>query len=356
MVAVFDQQMVDRLPGRMVGDAVCGPAWLLQLADVFCRGHSVDELSGGMSERTVPRRGVESSGKAGRHGPPSPATDVSTSASSGSESEDDDDVASTSEADDGPTRAKKTTSLKKQLSCGTTGSQAEYFRPEETIILFDWDDTLCPSHWIRANKPALGFHTPAPQEELYQVPLRKLEGAVYALLELALKLGRVAIVTNASEPWVLTSAKNFMPRLVPLVQAIPCLYARSIAGSGGIYSDLPPQRWKEVAFQQEIDGFYSRYEHQSWKNVISIGDSTFERDAVRYVVLGRETTAQKRCRTKTTKMLDAPTIDELIAQVRIVHDALAMMVQHDGNLEIEIDAADLSVDLSLVEKLADAQR
>ena len=28
---------------------------------------------------------------------------------------------------------------------------------------------------------------------------------------------------------------------------------------------------EEIAFEQEISGFYSRYAHQSWKNVISIG-------------------------------------------------------------------------------------
>ena len=38
-------------------------------------------------------------------------------------------------------------------------------------------------------------------------------------------------------------------------------------------------------------------------------------DAVRRVVLERPTN-QKKCRTKTTKMLDQPTIDELISQVK----------------------------------------
>lgn len=30
---------------------------------------------------------------------------------------------------------------------------------------------------------------------------------------------------------------------------------------------------EEIAFEQEIAGFYSRYAHQSWKNVISIGEA-----------------------------------------------------------------------------------
>merc|ERR1719265_1477706 len=77
--------------------------------------------------------------------------------------------------------------------------------------------------------------------------------------------------------------------------------------------ELAPQRWKELVFEQEISGFYSRYAHQSWKNVITIGDSIFERDAVRRVVLNRPS-AKKKCRTKTAKLLDEPEIDELISE------------------------------------------
>lgn len=284
----------------------------------------------------------------------------------------------------------------------STGSNAEYFKPEQTIILLDWDDTLCPSNWIRENRPALSFFKPAPPDEKYQRPLRELQKHVEAVLKLALKMGKVIIVTNAMEPWVETSCRNFLPQLMPYVLDIPVIYARSIydqcdaarkqapgsairstsgtrasSSSGGTalpgmyaangtnklgninarlqnqqFDEMAPQRWKEMAFEQEITGFYSRYQHQSWKNVISIGDSIFERDAVRRVVVNRPS-AKKKCRTKTAKLLDEPEIDELIAQVKVIHDALGLMVQYDGNLDIEIDEEDLKVDLSLAEKIMD---
>lgn len=279
----------------------------------------------------------------------------------------------------------------------STGSQADYFKPEQTLILFDWDDTLCPSNWIRTNRPTLSFFKPAPADERFQRPLLELQKHVEATLRLSLKLGKVVIVTNAMDPWVETSCRNFLPQLLPLVQDIPVIYARSVyeqhccdrgggkggAGRGsqppargqalpGMYSasgqsklggvnarlarqqmdEMAPQRWKELVFEQEITGFYSRYQHQSWKNVISIGDSIFERDATRRVVLNRPS-ANKKCRTKTAKLLDEPEIDELIAQVRVIHDALGLMVQFDGNLDIEIDEEDLKLDLSLAEKIMD---
>merc|ERR1719440_721439 len=110
----------------------------------------------------------------------------------------------------------------------STGSQSEYFKPEQAITLFDWDDTLCPSNWIRENRPVLSFFKPAPADEKFQKPLRELQKHVEAVLKLALKLGKVIIVTNAMEPWVETSCRNFLPQLMPYVLDIPVIYARSI--------------------------------------------------------------------------------------------------------------------------------
>jgi len=277
------------------------------------------------------------------------------------------------------TQAKMKPSNRKTIeSLTSTGSQVEYFQAEQTIILFDWDDTLCPSTWIRENRPALSFFKACPLDEKYQRPLRELQQHVEATLQLAMKVGKVVIVTNAMEPWVETSCRNFMPAILPIVEQIPVVYARSVfdllscerprprgTALPGLYASsgqnrlnsvakengMLPQKWKEVAFEQEIATFYSRYEHQSWKNVISIGDSVFERDAVKRVVVNRPS-VEKKCRTKTTKLLDEPAIDELIAEVRVVHDVLGLMVQYDGNLEIEIDEEDLKLNnLSLTEKL-----
>jgi len=274
---------------------------------------------------------------------------------------------------------RKSVRLKTIDSLRSTGSQSDYFRPEQTIILLDWDDTLCPSSWIRGNKPALSLLKPVPEEEKYQKPLRELQKQAEAVLSLALKMGKVIIVTNAMEPWVETSCKNFLPRLMPFVERIPIVYARSVydscdrtpsssrsfgansklqsfnCGVHEQHSDterMPQHKWKEVAFGMEIAGFYSRYEHQSWKNVVSIGDSVFERDAVQRVVLNRPS-AGKKCRTKTAKLLDEPDIFQLIAQFKVIHDALGMMVQYDGNLEIEIDEKDLEMDLALADKIMD---
>ncbi|CAE8637615.1 unnamed protein product [Polarella glacialis] len=232
----------------------------------------------------------------------------------------------------------------------------------------------------------LSFFKPAPNTEKFQRPLRELQAVGEQLLRFAMKLGTVIIVTNAMDPWVETSCRNFLPQLLPLVSQLPVIYARSIYEAQGVdplrstarssspsstrvplpglyaangqnrlssfntklaqqrcAEEMSPQKWKEVAFSLEINGFYSRYAHQSWKNVISIGDSIFERDAVRRVVVQRPD-QKKKCRTKTLKLFDDPEIEELIAQVKVVQDVLNVMVQYDGDLDIEIDEDDLKLE------------
>jgi len=111
--------------------------------------------------------------------------------------------------------------------------------------------------------------------------------------------------------------------------------------------EVAPRQWKEAAFREELANFYAQ---SSWKNVVSIGDSVFERDALRHVISGRPT-KQRRCRTKTTKLLDEPTIEELIKQLKVLHDGISLIVQYNGNLDIELDEEDLDFDISTIETM-----
>merc|ERR1719182_314753 len=94
-------------------------------------------------------------------------------------------------------------------------------------------------------------------------------------------------------------------------------------------------RVKGKAIAREVDKFYSLYEGQSWKNVISIGDSNFERhgtqQATRRYLMEQGGDASSllasksqevdghvyKVRTKTLKMLDMPAVDELLIQVQM---------------------------------------
>eukprot|EP00746_Dinoflagellata_sp_MGD_P136214 gnl/MRDRNA2_/MRDRNA2_70185_c0_seq1.p1 gnl/MRDRNA2_/MRDRNA2_70185_c0~~gnl/MRDRNA2_/MRDRNA2_70185_c0_seq1.p1 ORF type:complete len:363 (-),score=71.22 gnl/MRDRNA2_/MRDRNA2_70185_c0_seq1:191-1279(-) len=242
-------------------------------------------------------------------------------------------------------------------------STADFASPKQAVIIFDWDDTLCPTHWIRDKFQSL--LKPPPDQEWAQKPLKELEAEVLKLLDIAEELGRVVIVTNALEPWVITSCKNFFPGLLPIVEKIPVVYARSIYTKLGI--DTPDERpqvsdrllqsgfkssaaplsnaaaprlWKENAFHITLSDLHSEYERQSWKNIVCIGDSPIEHEAVRMVTAQRPT-RKRRCYTKTAKFLEEPTIQELIAQVKMLQGALPRMVEYEGGLDIEIGEDDI---------------
>lgn len=272
-------------------------------------------------------------------------------------------------------------------------------------------------------------------------PLSRLEQLVLKLLTTSMALGHVVIVTNAQEPWVETSCRYFLPKVMPFLSLVAVVYAHDVydmlggdeelagaldspegplsrmavpegddedadqmdspgerlfspgsssgrtnpgvrAGAPGMYSgaraggpaskiddvpstgvltarttqseidpidyDIAPQRWKEAAFKQVIGQFYSRYEGQSWKNIVSVGDATFERDALRQASIARPN-RDRRCRVKTVKMLDEPSVEELIKQVKVILDGIGAIARYDGNLDIEITDEDLDFGMEAVD-------
>jgi len=273
----------------------------------------------------------------------------------------------------------------------TSASQENFSDPAETLIFFDWDDTLCPSCWIQDNADnGLDFFS-RPEEDRFLAPLRVLDNLVAQLLKTALQLGKVVIVTAAESPWVPMSCKNFLPGVEPLLDEITVLYAEEVyqqseaargppvyhsqsqsseAGMGapGMYVrgrnaetsesfcdlEADPRRWKEAAFQKALTEFYSRRHPnlQSWKNVVSIGDAPYERDALRSVVVTRPT-KNKQCRTKTVKMLQEPTIEELAMELKVIHEGFSLIVSYPGNVDVEVTEDDIDLGIDTLEKLMD---
>jgi hypothetical protein len=240
-------------------------------------------------------------------------------------------------------------SMRTLESLVSTGSQAEYFHPKQSIIIFDWDDTLCPSHWIRINRPKLQYFQPCPNEPRYKVPLETLSDQVIKVLRASVAISKTIILTNAQVTWVEVSCRNFMPRVWPIIKelGIDIVYARqSVEQDISTCRDLDynynanaPQLWKERAMKDNISKFYSQYLHQSWKNIVSIGDQICEHNALRIVALARPT-GKKKCRTKTVKLIEEPSIENLIAENQVIIQWLGGLVQYDGELTVDLSHDD----------------
>jgi hypothetical protein len=240
-------------------------------------------------------------------------------------------------------------SLRTLESIASTGSQMEFFHPRQSMLIFDWDDTLCPSHWIRINRPKLQYFQPCPDDPRFKLPLESLSDQVIKVLRASVLIAKTIILTNAQVSWVEISCKNFMPRVWPVIQElkIDIVYARQsveqdVAVSRELdynYNANAPQLWKERAMKDNISRFYSQYLHQSWKNIVSVGDQVCEHNACRIVAMARPT-GKKKCRTKTVKLIEEPSIENLIAENQVILQWLGGLVQFDGDLSVDLSNDD----------------
>jgi len=245
----------------------------------------------------------------------------------------------------------KSKTLQTLESVCSTASQAEFASPAQTIIVFDWDDTLCPSHYIRVNRPALHYFQPCPNDVKYKVPLEQLSKLTIRTLRVACEVGKVIILTNAQPQWVEISCRNFLPGVWDVIREldIDIIYAREgfendlaisqAAGQGYNYNLNIPQLWKEKAMKEHITKFYTKYERQSWKNVISIGDQHCEHNAAKLASANRPS-QRKACRVKTLKLLEEPPIEDLIAELQVIHQWLPGLVHFDGDLDADLSHDD----------------
>lgn len=217
-------------------------------------------------------------------------------------------------------------------SCRSTGSAAEFHKPDQTIMLFDWDDTLCPSSYCMAQLKLEVFDS-VPED--MRPMMEKIAENAQRVLEQAEELGKVVIVTNAEEGWVELSCRSWLPALLPTVQRLETIVsARSTWEPFGVSS---PAGWKERAFRQEIERFYDRYPEQSWKNILSVGDAPHEREALFRVT---NAYAYSKCRPKSIKFGVRPSLEQLSQELETLLTNLKDVVYHNGPLDLQFDGGD----------------
>lgn len=214
----------------------------------------------------------------------------------------------------------------------------QWLEPERTLILLDFDDTLCPSTHKQMNPKSA-----ASKDKR----LERHESAVIEFLQVAASLGQVQIVTMATHEWVRGCITELMPGLQDALREmkIPVISARC---------DTPPRSMREaVADSREPSQFLKtrimkrfmrptssdRGENSqgSWKNVLSIGDSEAERLALQDFVFH----SGKDCYCKTVLLLPHPTLEELTAQTRIMLQLLPGLVQHDSDFDLDFKVEDV---------------
>mmetsp|Transcript_117348 Transcript_117348/g.314596 ORF Transcript_117348/g.314596 Transcript_117348/m.314596 type:complete len:276 (-) Transcript_117348:270-1097(-) len=201
------------------------------------------------------------------------------------------------------------------------------FPAEDTIFIFDWDDTVLPSTWVQCQGLRLdgsSVLTGAQREELAEVA--RVAGETLAA---AKQHGTVVLVTNAQRGWIELSCQKFMPSLVPVLENVKLLSARTAYESAEVSS---PLEWKLRAFEAEIGRIYrpdgKADSDRAW-NVLSLGDSLHEREA-----LLRATKPLPNCRSKSLKFVERPDVGQICKQHALVTSCFQQILHHDGNLDL----------------------
>jgi len=214
-----------------------------------------------------------------------------------------------------------------------TTPATQFCAPDETIIIFDWDDTLCPSTALE-DFYGLSVEGSDPPEGDLATELEELTLEVKCLLEQATQLSsRVVIVTNATDGWVEACCEAWMPQLAETMKNIPIYSARQIWEPRGVAT---PFGWKENQFERLIGDFYSKPPSQSWKNIVVVGDSPYEHEALRRVVGGASWWQSWYCRSKSVRFALKPTIGDVKAEVHDLRRRLDEFVRHDGSLDVSL--------------------
>jgi len=198
---------------------------------------------------------------------------------------------------------------------------------EETVFIFDWDDTVLPSSWIQSQGLRLDRASvvTAEQREL----LGEAARAAAVTVKYAKQHGTVVFVTNAERGWIELSCQKFLPTLLPLLEDIRFVSARTTYEGPSCVSPLD---WKLQAFDVEIERHFTPAvlaDPCKRKNVLSLGDSVHEREALMTAASGLP-----NCQAKSLKFMERPDIPQLCKQHELISGSFDRITHHDGNLDL----------------------
>eukprot|EP00429_Kryptoperidinium_foliaceum_P044870 CAMPEP_0176128620 /NCGR_PEP_ID=MMETSP0120_2-20121206/65000_1 /TAXON_ID=160619 /ORGANISM="Kryptoperidinium foliaceum, Strain CCMP 1326" /LENGTH=280 /DNA_ID=CAMNT_0017463733 /DNA_START=103 /DNA_END=945 /DNA_ORIENTATION=- len=197
--------------------------------------------------------------------------------------------------------------------------------PGQSVIIFDWDDTLLCSSAVNQNRWS-------------SCELEALEIAVDSILHTSMSIAETLIVTNGNATWVQDSARKFLPRLLPTLEKLQVVSARAM-----FEFEYPgdPFMWKEAAFKRLLTED-RKPSQEGGLNLVALGDQMPEIKASHSVtsILGGPS------RAKTVKFKEHPSVLELIGQLNRTEKELAKLVAEDTASHRSLSRGELSTDMA----------
>lgn len=196
--------------------------------------------------------------------------------------------------------------------------QAQRPPKHQTVILFDWDDTLLCTSWL--NDERHQNLTKDDEEYLRKVALRAKD-----MLEKAIASGNTYIITNAKTGWVEYSAARWVPELLPTLRRVRVISARDK------YEQFYPTeigQWKVQAFLE----VQRQLEYTPIANLIALGDAEFEMEAAQ--IMGSQ---YQEAFVKTVKFRPQPSCAEHLMEMQLVADKFDQILSSARNLKVSLE-------------------
>mmetsp|Transcript_1891 Transcript_1891/g.4437 ORF Transcript_1891/g.4437 Transcript_1891/m.4437 type:complete len:276 (+) Transcript_1891:157-984(+) len=232
-------------------------------------------------------------------------------------------------------------SVLKELVVVTAARQAPPTSQNDTVFLFDWDDTLFGTTHLEqlgymdiinvsqpddAPRSPLSILAPASLDDL-AAQLQQLDYLAAEVLARAAQRGRVVIVTNAGDGWVQISSERFLPRVKAVLDSFTI---RIVSARGRYFDDFPdtPCEWKVHAFADELRGAKER-------NIIVLGDSVSDQYAAHKATADA---GPPNMLLKFVKFAERPTVRHLHRQLSVARDSIDEIVQHNSSFDVNVVA------------------
>jgi len=192
-----------------------------------------------------------------------------------------------------------------------------------TIFIFDWDDTLFFTTHLDPSKNSMRFNESSLEKRM----IKSIEYYVEEILSKALNKGTVLIITNSSEGWVEYCVYSYYQNLIPLLKQINIISARTL-----YEQEFPsePLTWKIKTFNDLTEKF--NFEKCLLTNIICIGDDNSEIIAAKKLADNFE-----NCLVKTIKLRESPKLKELIKQLILINEQILRVYSYPKSLTIQVD-------------------
>ena len=209
-----------------------------------------------------------------------------------------------------------------KLICKKIWSPSSKNKTHNSLIIFDWDDTLLCTTYLTKNNL---FDDNIILSEKDKEKISKLEKSVYNLLSISIEKGDVFIITNAGAGWVEFSSQKYYPSILELLTKIKIISAREEYEY--LFPD-DPRMWKIQSFLNMQKFFNSNLV----TNIICLGDSFIEIEPGKLLA-----SKFNQAYIKTVKFREFPKPDELNKQLNLVYNQFDIIYKSIKNLTIRVE-------------------